>query len=861
MNADYSTIRAVIGGLLFGLAGSTFPVHGQADSARTLQETDYPLWGRLVPGKISTKGYWASWRMNYEDGRSLLYVSRTQEGRAPTVLEGATGEKFLGESHLAYLDQDKTLHALSLDRGKNWTRQDVNGFEPLEKYALVLLQPATGQSGLASVAIFDYMGTEKKNIPNVRYWKLSPDREHVALVAEESGMARCLLLRLSDLKLDTVARGSGTGELPAWDTSGRYAAFAQSGAAGAKDRLFLYDTKKSRLHSLGAGAGELFSDGHHIGSSAATGLSIGSDGRRVFFNTERKKKTKTAETPLVEIWSSSDPLLRPAQLREDSYPELLLSCWDIETGRAFRVADTATPDAILTGSGDHAVLWDRLAYEPQFERDSPVDYYLFDVQSGLKRLWLSKRPPNSVFALAGNGKILYREEKWKLYDPKTGSTLAMDIIAEEKDSERQAADDMPVSDISGKWLLMTDGADLWKVATADGKKTRLTFGREKGLAYRLPDNSQALSDGYGPPFLLPVNLSKPIMLRVHSRNGTAQGFSELHPGGKMRVIAFDTLGHSDSSASSDQSCLAYITESFQTPRTLMVVHRGQNKALKIFSSNPHQQGFRWGKAEMVHYSVRGRKMQGILYIPDGSRDGRKHPLVTHIYEIQSDGFFKTVLPGFRNNAGFNAANLVAKGYFVFLPDIRHGIGNPGKDAAESLEAALDSVIARYPVDPQRLALIGHSFGGYETAAVIGYTDRFRTAVMGSGMSEALSGYLSVNKNNLKAEFWRYEHGQSRIGRSLFEDPNAYLENSPALAAGRIKTPLLIWTGAEDMQVSPSHSYSMHLALRRLGKRSTLLVYPGEDHSMIGPDTSRDLTQRIEQWLDCFLKDIGSDWIK
>ncbi|EJG02038.1 peptidase S9 prolyl oligopeptidase [Flavobacterium sp. F52] len=133
--------------------------------------------------------------------------------------------------------------------------------------------------------------------------------------------------------------------------------------------------------------------------------------------------------------------------------------------------------------------------------------------------------------------------------------------------------------------------------------------------------------------------------------------------------------------------------------------------------------------------------------------------------------------------------------------------------------------------------------------------------MGAGISNAISSYLTVNRNSLKADYWRYEYGQSRIGKSLFEDKQSYLDSSPVLNADKIETPLLIWTGGKDEQVKPDQSFSMYLALRRLKKQSSLLVYPDEGHAFVTPEANKDLTQRIQQWFDCFLKGFQTDWIK
>lgn len=93
-----------------------------------------------------------------------------------------------------------------------------------------------------------------------------------------------------------------------------------------------------------------------------------------------------------------------------------------------------------------------------------------------------------------------------------------------------------------------------------------------------------------------------------------------------------------------------------------------------------------------------------------------------------------------------------------------------------------------------------------------------------------------------------------MGKSLFEDMAAYNRNSPVLNAKQIKTPLLLWTGEEDKQVNSTQTIEFYLALRRLEKQATMLVYPKERHVILKKENQKDLTHRIQNWFDYYLKD-------
>jgi dipeptidyl aminopeptidase/acylaminoacyl peptidase len=109
-------------------------------------------------------------------------------------------------------------------------------------------------------------------------------------------------------------------------------------------------------------------------------------------------------------------------------------------------------------------------------------------------------------------------------------------------------------------------------------------------------------------------------------------------------------------------------------------------------------------------------------------------------------------------------------------------------------------------------LIGHSFGGYETDFIITNSSIFAAAVSGSGISDNIRGYLTVNNEFNNAEIWRFENQQYRMKGSFYEDKESYLRNSPVFNADKVNTPVLIWTGKNDNNVKPEQSTAFFLGL-------------------------------------------------
>ncbi|MBB4804558.1 dipeptidyl aminopeptidase/acylaminoacyl peptidase [Flavobacterium nitrogenifigens] len=158
--------------------------------------------------------------------------------------------------------------------------------------------------------------------------------------------------------------------------------------------------------------------------------------------------------------------------------------------------------------------------------------------------------------------------------------------------------------------------------------------------------------------------------------------------------------------------------------------------------------------------------------------------------------------------------------------------------------------------------MGHSFGGYETAFAITQTPLFAAAIAGGAITDLNSFYHTINSSSGRSEMWRFGTEQWSMRKTPYEAPDSYLSNSPLTHVKQLQTPLLLWAGKNDWQVDTHQSLEFYLALRRLGKKGIMLLYPNEMHSLSNPVNQTDLTDRILQWFDFFLKgNKPEDWIE
>jgi dipeptidyl aminopeptidase/acylaminoacyl peptidase len=383
-----------------------------------------------------------------------------------------------------------------------------------------------------------------------------------------------------------------------------------------------------------------------------------------------------------------------------------------------------------------------------------------------------------------------------------------------------------------------------------GKPLRLTNGKEQGICFRIvPQGPEQephanFSGGQYGKF----NLVNGLLLRGKGKG--KNGYFQWKPKGIAKIV-FE--GHSASQITkAGADTYAYVEQDYNLPPRLVVLQGGETKVL--FQSNPQHAQYKWGTQEVIaHTNPFGKTARAILYYPADFNPKNKYPMIVRIYQKQVEERLTYNNPSLYSGEGFNTTNFTSHGYFLLLPDIEYQIGNPGKSAAGCVIAATKSALSNPAIDPAKIGLIGHSFGGYETNFIVTQTEMFAAAVAGSGITDFTSNYLNASMGNGMPDHWRYENGQMRMAKSLLDDRAGYGANSPLTFVREVKTPLLLWSGLDDVQVPHTQSMEFYLALRRLNKPCVLLLYEGERHALMQRDHQIDLAHKMLEWFDCYLK--------
>lgn len=821
-----------------------------------LSENDYGLWCQLRLHAASGDAQWVAYTLHYQNGGDTLRVQNTG-GRASLDYPGADAVRF-GGGYAAIKNSNGSLHLRQLKNSRETVYPQVDSFDFTgDGSCLFMLQ--NGELVITALAT-----NTRYRIPGVTTFSYSATANTLAYIGTGTEGQRLALFHLGSWKIREVATGTDARyQNLTWAKSGKQLAFEcysdADGAAATGVKIGLYDLDKAQLSVFNPQEHPDFPKDKGIACTYLKPLMISDDGSRVFFGIAGHS-SPSQEDAVVQIWNTADVFIYPNKQEINGWASVAkVAVWWPRTGRFFTPAHNY-PSALLTGDQQRLLTYDPGQYEPQYQYFAPVDIELTTLETGEKKKVLEKWPfsPGQLQVSPCGGLILYwKDAHWWVYDilKDAHRNLTADLHGTFYDSSYDRPSAFPPFGVAGwssddRYLFLYDRYDIWKIATDGSTSRRITSGAATATQYRLvvEQTGKGNLDGRLP---VQINVNTPVLIK-----GTTPFSSALwvwQKGKPLKKVTEETGKITEIHADTTGKKYVYVMENYQCPPTIRYSdQKGNTKS--VYKSNPQQQHYYWGKAKMITYrDSLGTSLNGILYYPANYNPVKYYPMVVHLYEKQSGGISDYINPSLYNPTGFNISNLLAKGYFVLLPDIHYRVGMPGQSALDCTKAAVQKAMETAPIDPARLGLVGHSWGGYETAYSITRTSLFKTAVAGAAITDLTANYFTVAWNNYIPNYYQSEYDQVRLGMGFYDDPTRYIKNAPLYNAARITTPLLSWAGEQDKQVATSQTIALHMALRRLGKKNIMLLYPGERHVLLDKKHQQDLTHRLEEWLGYYLK--------
>ncbi|WP_276496748.1 prolyl oligopeptidase family serine peptidase [Pontibacter litorisediminis] len=600
-------------------------------------------------------------------------------------------------------------------------------------------------------------------------------------------------------------------------------------------------------------------------------LMFSEDGKRLFFGTfprpvRYEKDTTQLEEDKVslDIWTYKDPLIQPMQLKQNEreLKRSFLAMYDLKGGKMQQLATLEMPDVYLDAykTGDVALGVSDEKYKITIGYDTPTrkDAFLIDLKKGTTKQVLSESRGNP--RLSPMGKYVYwyepMDSSWHALGTKNGASI--NLTKKINVPFYDVDFDMPMlPDDYGfaGWveddasLLVYDQHDIWKLDPA-GKKAAVNltdkYGRQNNLRLRYEKLDPEEK-------FIPANAA--LYLSGFNIRTKADGYYKDYVSKEAKPEKLISSDHAYSSLSKakNSNLVTFRRGDFRNYNDLYASDLRFASVKQLTDANPQAAEYKWGTVELVDWkSTDGIPLQGLLYKPENFDANKKYPMMVYFYERSSDRMHAHRTPA-PSASTINIPLFVSNDYLVFVPDIVYQDGYPGESAMDCIIPGVQMLVQQGFVDDKNMALQGQSWGGYQIAYMVTRTNLFKAAMAGAPVSNMTSAYGGIRWGTGLSRQFQYERTQSRIGGTLWEKPIQFIENSPLFFADRVKTPLLIMHNDADGAVPWYQGIEYFMALRRLNKPVWMLVYNGEEHNLMQRKNRKDLSVRMSQFFDHYLK--------
>lgn len=576
------------------------------------------------------------------------------------------------------------------------------------------------------------------------------------------------------------------------------------------------------------------------------------------------------DTPSLILWHWKDPRLQAQQQVQEAQDKSFnyLSAYIVSAGKVVRLADAKMRNVSTSARDRWAVGTDITPYERQASVDGKAfrDVYAIEIATGTRKTIATKlRGGFGAVSWSPDGEraVYYDDGDYKLYEFATGTTrtLTAGVNATFWDDEDDHNTIKPPAAQPFGWakdgsaVLVRDNWDVWKLPVTKGTALNITGnGRKDGIRYQARVGAPYRERG--------IDLTKPLFLETYGERTKKEGLARVDAmKGGATVVSWED-NKVDYRKARDADAWFYTRQTVVKFPDWYAADAGLTNERRLTDANPQQKDVMWSSgSRLVNYVCEhGDTLQGALFLPANYEAGKKYPTLTYIYEKLSQGLHAYPQPNATRYA--NPSVYTSRGYAFFQPDITYKLDDPGRSAVACVVPAVKAAIATGIVDPDKVGLQGHSWGGYQTTFITTQTDIFKTAIAGAPLTDMVSMFSSVYWNSGSANQPIFISSQGRFKDSYARNPDPYIRNSPNRFAQNLKIPFMILHNDRDGAVDFNQGITYYNTLRELGKDVVLLEYVGENHGLNRPANQKDYAVRMQEWFDTFLRDQPApDWLK
>ena len=408
----------------------------------------------------------------------------------------------------------------------------------------------------------------------------------------------------------------------------------------------------------------------------------------------------------------------------------------------------------------------------------------------------------------------------------------------------EGKDENPIFTPNGKLIVFTsDGEKIKAIGLSDAYQISSNGGKPKKLAETPNRNASIISvsadNNY--VFVADANRTKSEVYKISLNSSNISPMLNL----KGRV--------SSPKLSDDSKKIVFVKQELDKPSEVFISGLNTINPKQISNFNPTKDFPKLAKTEIITWKSKdGLEIEGLITYPTKYKKRKKYPLAVIIHGGPA-GVFSETFTGARSI--YNIEYFASNGYAVLRPNPRGSTGY-GKDFRfanfkdwgfgdyEDIMSGVDKVIDMGVADPNRLAVMGWSYGGYMTSFVVTRTNRFKAASMGAGLPNLVSMTTTTDIPDYLV---------AHMGGEFWDDYETYEKHSAIYRIDKVQTPTQVIHGANDLRVPFTQGQEFYVALKRKGVPTEMVVYPRTPHGPREPKLLMDVSPRILTWLDKYIK--------
>jgi len=330
-------------------------------------------------------------------------------------------------------------------------------------------------------------------------------------------------------------------------------------------------------------------------------------------------------------------------------------------------------------------------------------------------------------------------------------------------------------------------------------------------------------------------------------------------GDKSEVVTPPRTVNYSLSFSTDGKRLAYRSMKSRTMGDIAAIEFPDSRARTLTDINPELRNWKLGKLEPVSWkSFDGMEIWGLLLTPPDYQKGQRFPLLVYCHGGPIGGYTYGIFPQFAHIPGqvdpYPVEAMASAGIAVFFPMPRGGSGygiagfraiikSWGETDYKDIMTGVDAMIARGIADPDRLGVMGASYGGYMTDWIVTQTKRFKAASTAASVSDLTNMYYFSDAGDTVVEYFDYP----------WKDESSLIQHSAITFVQDVSTPLLIQHGENDMRVPLSQAQEFYKALKDQHKVVEFDIYPRGGHVNFEPPQEKEYMLRNLAWFEKWLK--------